>query len=129
MTVQRGDHEGSSPSYGVVVSLHDIYNQMQLISDRQATLLGKLDALGLTFTAQVEGLNKDIAQMRIDDANFRVDYVKGRDDHELRIRALVDRVHTLETRPHVTPKALLSAVTMLIAAIGVATAIISVVTR
>jgi hypothetical protein len=105
-----------------MVSLHDIYSQMQQMSDRQALFLGKLDTLALTWNAQVEALNRDIAVVRADALNFRADYVKARDDHEHRIRAI-------EVRPTVTPRAMWSAMTALIAAVGVATAIISLVTR
>jgi hypothetical protein len=107
----HGQLPHSPPLASVVIDLRDIYNMlMKLITD-QSALNGKVDQALSNQALRNEIIVGDLNAVKI-----------KLDEHD----KVID---DLRARPVVTPKAVWTALAAVISAIGVATAVISVVTR
>jgi hypothetical protein len=113
MPGQENNHDGRSPhsSMHVVIGLRDVFDQVQMLISRQASLDGKVDLALSTQSLRNDIIVRDLSAVVAKQAE------------------LEKIVEGIQSRPVVTPKAVWTAVAAVTGAIGVATAVISLVTR
>lgn len=105
-----------------MVGLKDIYDQVLLMSQQQASFTGKLDGFIATWNSQVDIISREIKRIETDAQRVLT-------DHETRLRELKATTADIQARPVVTPKAVWGAVGALTGVVAVATAIIAAITR
>lgn len=103
-SLPHGDHH-------VTIGLRDVYNEIQTLSHGYTRLEGKLDTALSVQTIHLNSIGREIS------------------DTQTQTRELEVRLRAVERQPVVTPRAVWTAVGVLIAALGVATGLLSLILR
>jgi hypothetical protein len=112
MSATEQNHEAGHPrSLSVVIGLRDVYDQVQTLITKQASLDGKVDLALSTQSLRNDMIVRDLSQAIA------------------KVADLEKTVDALNARPVVTPKGVMLAVGTVSTIVGVATAIVSLATR
>lgn len=109
--MQPNSQGQSSHTTSVVIGLRDVYEQVQTLIQRQASLDGKVELALSTQSLRNDMIVRDVSQQAV------------------KIAELEKTVDMLNARPVVTPKGVMWAVGAVSSIVGVGTAIISLATR